>query len=130
EAGDQADLFERIERLLPRLPAQKTHLEPIVWPWHAFTADRQEVISELIWSLGGRPPTRLLPYLSLMDAPQRGHGRGGLAEMKKANAAARKALLDLTGDPNTDVRAAAVAGLRKRRPTRAKVRRHVGNGTG
>ena len=37
DGGLPADLFERLEEALPRFPARKKSLEPLVWPWMNLT---------------------------------------------------------------------------------------------
>ncbi len=71
DASRQPDLFGPLERLLARLPEQRTHLGAIVWPWHVFTADRQEVAAALLRHLGERRPTRLIPHLPALESGAR-----------------------------------------------------------
>jgi hypothetical protein len=68
---EEVGVFEHIERLLPRLPEQKQPLSAILWPWQVLMADRADAVAELEEHLGHRPPTRLLPYLSRLDAEAR-----------------------------------------------------------
>jgi hypothetical protein len=59
-APDRADdkVLKRVERLLRRLPEERTHLEPIVWPWHVLTADKRALRAELIEASASRPARR------------------------------------------------------------------------
>lgn len=111
-AGED-DLFERIEDLLVRMPEKKTPLEPIVWPWHVFVADRQRVAADLLSDLNERPPTRLIPFLSLMDTYDRSRVVQLLVEMKKWDQATRAMLFALVGDSSNTVRESALQGLAK-----------------
>lgn len=108
---EEDDLFERLERLLARMPAKKTPLEPIVWPWHVFVADKQRVAAELLACLNERPPTRLIPYLSLMDTYDQSRVVQQLAGMKKWDKTTRSILFALVGDSSSTVRESAVEGL-------------------
>ena len=110
---DEEDLFERVEHLLARMPAKKTPLEPIVWPWHVFVADKQRVAADLLSYLNERAPTRLIPYLSFMDTYDRIRVVKLLAEMKKWDKATRGILFALVGDSSSTVRASAIQELTK-----------------
>src|SRR5262249_55337086 len=79
-------LFENIERIVARMPQKKTRLEPIIWPWQVLIADREAVTGELVWGLGDRPPTKLIPYLPSLDRWQRAEVVRLLAGMKKWDA--------------------------------------------
>jgi HEAT repeat protein len=108
---EKSDLFERIERLLPRLPEKRTALEPIVWPWHVLAAHKQSAASELVWCLGNRPPTRLIPHIPLIDTYRRASVVELLGKMKKWDAATRETLLGLVGDSGSYVRQKALEAL-------------------
>jgi hypothetical protein len=85
------DVFERIERLLARMPAKRTPLEPIIWPWQVLTADVQEVAADLIGHLGPRPAARLLAHLPRMDVPRRRQVVQKAAGLKRSTLRARRA---------------------------------------
>jgi hypothetical protein len=112
-ASSPKDLFEQLERLLLRLPQKKTYLEPIVWPWHVFSADRQTVAASLMNALGKRPPTVLIPYLPMMESWTRRLLVGQLAELKKWDEQTRDTLFALVGDSSITVREAALSALAK-----------------
>src|SRR6185503_17785000 len=90
------DLFERLERLIPRYPLQPTELKPIVWPWMKLTAGT--VADVLPGNLGQRPPTRLIPHLSRMETNYRAHVVRLLAEQKVWDPATRDTLFALLSD--------------------------------
>src|SRR5262249_48845435 len=56
KAAQASDLFERLEKLLQRVPPKGTPLKPIVWPWMALKAKPVNVLGQLTSSLGDRPP--------------------------------------------------------------------------
>jgi hypothetical protein len=68
---EEIGLFERLERLLPRLPEKKQALAPLVWPWQVLMADRADVAVELEETCGSRSVTRLLPYLPWLSKDAR-----------------------------------------------------------
>jgi hypothetical protein len=110
-AWSDADMFERLERLLERIPEKKQYLEPIVWPWHVFAADRQEVTASLMRHLGKRPPTKLIRHLPGMEAWSRRELVQRLTERKKWDEQTRDTLFALVGDPSITVREAALTAL-------------------
>src|SRR5262245_367345 len=63
--------FERIERLVARVPEKPLKLKPIVWPWTETTIERSEVAGYLVFSRGRLPATRLIPHLSIFDPRSR-----------------------------------------------------------
>ncbi|HXG11993.1 MAG TPA: DUF5724 domain-containing protein [Gemmataceae bacterium] len=113
EEADPGDLFERVERLLARVPEKEVNLKPLVWPWTGRRVDRKSVAGHLIIHLGKHPPTRLIPYLPLFDPWKRAYVVDRLAEMEKWDAAIRETLLALVGDKAGNVRESAVQALKK-----------------
>ncbi len=102
--GAPTDMFERLERLVDRLPGAKTALEPIVWPWTARTLDRDEVGGSLMAYLGDRDPSRLVAHLTRMEAGARAGVAIKLSTIKRPTPAVRQALISLAGDPSAMVR--------------------------
>ena len=108
-----ADLFERFERLVERIPDKRTTLEPIVWPWTGRELDRQAIAVGLVWYHGKRPVDRLLGHLPRMDADGRAAVAHLLGRERRPSAEARRALLALAGDPAAQVRSAVIERVRR-----------------
>lgn len=107
----ELDLFERLERLLPRYPLKATRFKPIVWPWASLTAET--VADVLPDNLGKRPPTRLIKHLPRMGVRYRAQVIGMLAEQQQWDAATRDTLFALVSDSSRQVREAALLRLAK-----------------
>jgi Family of unknown function (DUF5724)/Domain of unknown function (DUF4132) len=105
------DTFERLEKLLERIPGKGLPLKSIVWPWMALKAQPQHVLSLLPASLGDRPPTRLIPHLARMDGWAKNCVIDLLAKQKKWDAQTRETLLALVGDASAVTREQAVKAL-------------------
>jgi hypothetical protein len=110
-AGQASDLFERLERLLERVPPKGTPLKALVWPWMALQARPADVLRHLTPNLGDRPPTRLIPHLKRMDGWARIHVIDVLAKQKKWDAQTRQTLFALVGDSSAATREQAVKAL-------------------
>ena len=108
----ETDLFERLERLVARLPKGKRELEPILWPWLRLQTDRQTAAQLLTECLGSRPATRLTPYLAMMGPYRRADAVDRLAAADTAES--RHTLLELLRDPAEEVRRRAAKGLGRR----------------
>ncbi|BAZ26431.1 hypothetical protein NIES4073_73380 [Kalymmatonema gypsitolerans NIES-4073] len=100
----ETDLFERLERILPRFPKQVTVLQPLVWDWIRLEAQQQTVANALVGNLGDRSPKRLIPYLSFLDASNRSYVATKLAEVKPWDDEIRNILFSLVGDASSWVR--------------------------
>lgn len=61
------DLFERFEGFLDQLPAKSERLQPKPWPWMTLRNARSNVADGLVYLLGRRPVTRLVPHLKQMS---------------------------------------------------------------
>jgi hypothetical protein len=107
------DRFERIERLLPRLPEDEKALDPVVWPWRVHTVSRQRAADRLIHALGDRPPSRLIPYLPEMGPWPKANTLGLLAQSPEYTSEVRDTFFALSGDASSAVREAALKGLQK-----------------
>ncbi|MCI0682309.1 MAG: DUF4132 domain-containing protein [Gemmataceae bacterium] len=105
------DLFERLEKLLERVPPKGTPLKALVWPWMAQTAKPDDVLRHLAPSLGERPPTRLIPHLKQMNGWAKNHVIDLLAKQKKWDAQTRATLFALVGDSSAVTRERAVKAL-------------------
>src|SRR5262249_7536618 len=71
EAADNDHRFERLERLILRVPEKPQKLKPIVWPWNEREFSRTHVAASLLQTRGKRHATRLIPHLPSMDPSQR-----------------------------------------------------------
>jgi HEAT repeat protein len=111
----KTDFFEKIERVVTRIPVKKLALEPIVWPWIKLSIDRQAVTKTLLWSLGSRSPKRLIPYLSMMNPGTRALFAEKLIDMPRQDTEVRDALFSLIGDRSHWVREQALSGFEKHR---------------
>jgi hypothetical protein len=123
------DCFERLERLLTRLPAKEIKLEPLVWPWTGAALCAHDVASGLIRHVGVRAPQRLLPYLPRMD----GSGRAGfIRHLTETNPSARwdapmrEALYGLVGDSSSWISNMALEALASCQPDTAEAQRLEG----
>ncbi len=114
---DRSDLFERAERLLGRLPAKTTALEPIVWPWQVMVAQRASIVNTMLHYRGQRPPSRLIKHLPVMDSGARASVVRSLVEAGPVEPETRQIFLQLAADPSPNVRELAIDGLAKSRAT-------------
>ena len=110
--GAPDDTFERLERLLARLPKATEKLDPIVWPWNGRTLDRQDVAGGLITYLGSRDPGRLVAHIGQMEPGGRSAVAMKLAQIKRPTSAVRTALITLAGDPAAMVRGQVVQAVK------------------
>jgi hypothetical protein len=108
-----SDLFERLERLLPRFPERAAKLEPIVWPWTECTVSREVIAGALANHLGSRNPTRLIPHLANMSASGRADVVARIAAPQPWDPVTRETLFSLIGDPSRQVSEAALSNLEK-----------------
>jgi hypothetical protein len=104
-------LFEPMERLLDRLPAKKTALPALVWPWTGIIVDRAQIASTLANELDERPATRLIRYLPLMSPFGRCLALSRLTGQKRWDGPTRDTLFALVGDSSSWVRNQAVQAL-------------------
>jgi hypothetical protein len=111
ETAEEMGLFERIERLLSRLPHEKQVLQPIVWPWQVLIADRAGVVVELQESLGKRPMSRLLPYLAWMPPASRIGIIDQLGKPRTWDPTTRAAVIGRLASSISEVRAAVLHAL-------------------
>jgi hypothetical protein len=65
-----SDMFERLEKLIARMPKEKT-LEPIVWSWTKRDLDKSSIAGMLANHLDNRPIAKLFPYLEMMNSWKR-----------------------------------------------------------
>ncbi len=105
--GKIPDMFERLEKLIARMPKEKT-LEPLVWSWTSRTANPATIAGMLSNHLGKRPLARLFAYLEMMNSWQR---RSVVTEIgkkvkdaKNLDGESRDKIIDMMGDSSNDVR--------------------------
>ncbi|MDB5310431.1 MAG: hypothetical protein JWO38_4633 [Gemmataceae bacterium] len=107
------DLFERVEKRLPSLPAKPKALKPLVPGWSVSDLEQGDAASLLLRCLGQRPAERLLPYLPMMDEYSRVQALARLCEARTLSSKVRQTLLAVAGEPNRYVREAALKYLKK-----------------
>jgi HEAT repeat protein len=107
----ESDLFERLERLLPRIKHKENNLKPIVWDWMPISLEREMVVEKLIDCIGNRSPKRLFQYVDIMNVRGRDRVARVLKEVKKKDREILKMLLSFTGDASPSVREEAFKGL-------------------
>ena len=105
------DLFDRLTRLLPRLPRRKTTTQPILWPWTSFTIDRFSAGRALTIAAASRPARDLFPHLDHLDPAMRTRLAARLKETKTWNAEMQAVLIRLCGDASKMVRDKAIEAL-------------------
>ena len=108
---EKSDFFERIERLVSRLPHKTNTFKPPLWDWLPLKLDRDKLASMLVGCLGERPPKRLFPYLSIMDSGGRAQVAGLLSGSGFKDAGSRQALFTLAGDSSSYVRSKSLEAL-------------------
>jgi hypothetical protein len=107
------DLFERIEKVIPKLPAKSKELKPLVPAWPVPDLGQEEAADLLLDYLGKRPAERLLPYLPMMDEYRRVQALAKVCEPRTLTTKVRQTLLAIAGEPNRYVREAALKYLKK-----------------
>ncbi len=107
----ESDLFERLERLIQRMPHKENTLTPLIWDWFELKLTRTELANRLLNCLGSRPARRLLPYLVDMDPYGRSRMAALLKDPGRKDSEARATLLRLVGDPSPQVRGKALEAL-------------------
>ena len=112
----QQKRFDAIESYIDQLPTKSYTLEPIVWPWTAWTINPESAVYALMHNLGDLPPTRLLRHLDRLDTWKRRSVVELLAAQKKWNNETRDALRDLATDRSGDVAISAVNALVEKNP--------------
>ncbi len=121
--GAADDRFERLERLVERVPVKRQKLKSIVWPWNEITVNQEQVAASLSSALGDRPPTRLIPHLNKMSTHMRHHVVNKLLSVKPWDAATREVAIELTGDSSPSVRILALTAFKDQTLIPAEVER-------
>ena len=107
------DRFEKIEKLLERVPSKPQKLEPLVWPWTEINVKQSDVAWCLLTTRGKRPAMRLIPHLPKMEGYARRQAVQQIVEAKPWDKDTRQAIIDLAGDASTDARTAALDALKE-----------------
>jgi hypothetical protein len=121
-AAAPADLFERLERVIPKLPEKQKELKAPVAGWYVPDIGRQDAADILANCLGDRPAERLLPYLPAMDEFARVQALAILCQPRTLTTKVRQTLLAIAGEPNRYVREAALGYLKKSKLAEDEVR--------
>lgn len=110
-----AQLFDILERNIPRFPKNSEVLDSPIWDWLKVTADRSSLTAHLPSVLGDRPITRLKPYLTDMNAWTRRTVCELLAKRgaKKWTTEEREMLFGFLKDASADVRSQAFEAMEK-----------------
>lgn len=108
-----ADLFERVEQVIPSLPAKAKELKPLVPGWPVPDLGQNVAAEVLLNCLGRRPAERLLPHLPVMDEYERVRALEKLCEPRTLSGKVRQTLLAIAGEPNRYVREAAMKYLKR-----------------
>ncbi len=108
-----ADLFERVEKLIPTLPPKPKELKPLVPGWPVPSLGQEDAARLLLTCLGMRPAERLLPYLAMMDEYRRIAALATLCRPRVLSSRVRQTLVAVAGEPNRSVREASLAHLKK-----------------
>ena len=122
---DGERLFDRLERLIARLPKRSQTLDALVWPWWKRKLERPQVAAALAANASAVPGERLLPHVPELEPAARAaflRKAAGLPrrwekpppeprEPRRLTAAERTVALDLLGDASAEVREAAFSAL-------------------
>ena len=109
----QSDIFEQLETFLDRFPSKETTLEPLVWPWMTTTVARSQIGRALLQTVGDRPVTRLLPYVSILDSYLKIDLARRLVKAQPWEPSVREAVFDLVGDRTAHVRESVLRSLQE-----------------
>lgn len=115
--------FEKIERLLERLPPKPQILQPLVWPWTEIRVDPSHVAGALLAARGDRPAARLIPHLPKMETHLRRAAAEQVLAEKPWQDATRQVVFDLAGSASSDIRELALRALLDETLQRGEVER-------
>ena len=107
------DAFERLERLLGRVPPKGVELEPIIWPWTGRRLELHAVGTALTAHLGDRPIDAIVRHLSVLPPDARLVVARRLAGEASPGPAVRQALVRLAGDAAVVVRGVVLEAVKK-----------------
>jgi uncharacterized protein DUF5724/uncharacterized protein DUF4132 len=118
----RTDLFERLERLLPRFPEKKPSPPEAAGLWTVPSVSAADITDGLVHCRGDRSPQRLIPYLPRMREYVRGQVVDLLGKEKDKDGEIRRTLFSLAGDRASWVRERVI-----RRVSRWKLREEETN---
>lgn len=98
------NLFDILEKQLPRFPDKEETPEPLLWHWFKTPVSKDMVIGAMISNMGKRSPSRLIPYLSAMGASNRYRMAAKLGEIKVMDKETREVFFNLAGDSSSGIR--------------------------
>jgi hypothetical protein len=113
QAKPPANLFELIEKLIPKLPEERKELKPIAEGWFVSDLHREPAADALVHCLGKRPAEKLLPYLDMMGQYTRVQALAKLCAPRTLTNKVRQTLIAIAGETNRYVREAALGYLKK-----------------
>ena len=112
-AGLPADLFEQLEKVIPKIPEAGKPLQAPVEGWHVADLKRSSAADLLFQFIEDRPGQRLLPHLSVMTQHHRVAALAKVCEPRTLSNRVRQTLMAIAGEPLHAVRAAALTHLKK-----------------
>lgn len=125
QCGDMTDAtqssngtFEKIEKLLKRIPGKSVELEPILWPWTGATVTTEQVTSILLSHRGERPISRIRPYFANIHRYTLArYVDSFVKQTTKWDEETAQAMLELAGDTYSEVRTSALSSLKEQKLT-------------
>ncbi|MEX0717715.1 MAG: DUF5724 domain-containing protein [Planctomycetaceae bacterium] len=108
---ERVQLFDRLERLMERLPEKPRRVPFSASPGGEIELRRDVVAGKMVQCLGDLPPTRLIPHLAAFDKWTRARVVAHLAAQKKWDGLTRETLFRIAGDASADIRGAALGAL-------------------
>ena len=111
--GRPADLFERLEQLIPKLPDQPRELKPVAEGWEPHLLSVQSAADLLSGCLFKRQPERLIPHMRHMGEWEQIRVIALLTEQRTITSRVQEMLLAIASHPAGGIRSAALKALQK-----------------
>ncbi len=108
-----AKLFEKLEKLLPKLPEKPHSVKSPVPTWPLVDLSREPAACLLVECLQKRPAERLLPWMKAMCPRHRVAALAHLCTPRTLTTKVRATLMACAAETNTQVREAALGYLKK-----------------
>jgi hypothetical protein len=102
--ANHANLFERVEALIARIPAAPPASAPLIWPWATVPISRGAAADTLFLLIGGRPFTRLIPYFEMLSQPWQRETLRWLIAQHFDEPAARGLVFEMAGSRDGQIR--------------------------